>query len=75
VKKWTVAAIGRVAVGIWRDPKKSIRKLTAKQKMAESMIKRIVNEDFGMSKRVIQEKLVLTINAPKNATKEPENCS
>jgi transposase-like protein len=62
-KKRTVAAIRRVAAGIRRDPKKSIRKLAAEHKMAPSTMKRIVNEDLGMASRVIQEKPVLTIDA------------
>ncbi len=33
------------------------------------MIERIVNKDLGMSKRVIQEKLVLTIDAAKKRHK------
>jgi AraC-like DNA-binding protein len=65
VKKRTVAAIHCVAARIRRDPKKSIRKLSAKHNMATSTMKRIVNEDLGMSSRIIQEKSVLTIDARK----------
>jgi hypothetical protein len=46
-----------------KDLKKSMRKLAARHRMAASTMKRIVNEDLGMSSRVIQEKPVLTIDA------------
>jgi hypothetical protein len=41
--------------------------------MAASTIKRIVNEDLGMSSRIIQEKPVLTYMPVKNAAKGPDS--
>ena len=73
MKKRTVAAIRRVAAGIRRDPKKSIRKLAAEHKMAPSTMKRIVNEELGMASRIIQEKPVLTYMPVKNAAKGPDS--
>jgi hypothetical protein len=54
---------------------KVIWKLAARHRMATSTMKRIVNEDLGMSSRVILEKPVLTIDAHENSAKGPDNCS
>jgi hypothetical protein len=61
-KKRTVAAIGCVATGIWRDQQKSIQKLAAEHNMVFNTMKRIVNEDLGMCSRVVLEKPDLTID-------------
>ncbi len=67
-KKSTVATIRHVTAKIRRDPQKSIRKPAAEH-MAVNSMKRIINEDLGMSSRVIQETPVLTINNSKKCRK------
>jgi AraC-like DNA-binding protein len=81
--KKRIAAIGCVATGIWRDPRKSIQKLAAEHNMVFNTMKRIFHKDLGMCSKVLQEKPVLTIDVVEKRCKRarklllrlmPESC-